>query len=145
MVAAVILPKDRPLKRPLLLAALAALAASIRATLFLGRGVSWAMALLTLPVYWLMISIATWIAVLQFFAKKRRWIRTAHGVSRIKPQMTAAAEAKPVPAPKPAAAPREFERDRPADAARGAGDEGDAIGERGHGGEPARKRNCRGF
>lgn len=83
-------------------AALAALAASIRASLFLGRGVSWAMALLTLPVYWLMTSIATWIAVLQFFAKKRRWIRTAHGVSRIKPQMTAAAEAKPVPQLKPA-------------------------------------------
>jgi cellulose synthase/poly-beta-1,6-N-acetylglucosamine synthase-like glycosyltransferase len=85
-------------------AGLASLAASIRASFFLGRGFSWAAALLTLPAYWLMISIATWIAVLQFFAKKRRWTKTAHGVSRIKPQMmasTAAPETKPAPAPKP--------------------------------------------
>ena len=86
-------------------AGLAALASSIRASLFLGRGFSWGLALLTLPAYWLMISLATWIAVLQFFAKNRRWTKTAHGVSRIRPQMTAstaAPEAKPTPAPKPA-------------------------------------------
>lgn len=88
-------------------AGLAALASSIRASLSLGRGIGWVMALVTLPVYWLMISLATWIAVLQFFTKNRRWAKTAHGVSRIKPQAPQAGKAVPSPPPvsKPEPAP----------------------------------------
>ncbi|QIG48893.1 glycosyltransferase [Nordella sp. HKS 07] len=83
------------------LAGLAALAISVRAALALGRGFGWAMALATLPVYWLMISLATWIAVLQFFTKSRRWSKTAHGVSRVKPQSAQAGKAAPSPSPSP--------------------------------------------
>lgn len=88
-------------------ACLTALATSVRASLYLGRGFSWVMALITLPAYWLMISVATWIAVLQFFTKSRRWTKTAHGVSRIKPQATPVSppEPKTVPAPVAAQAP----------------------------------------
>jgi len=83
------------------LAGLAALAISVRAALALGRGFGWAMALATLPVYWLMISLATWIAVLQFLTKSRRWSKTAHGVSRVKPQSAQAGKAAPSPSPSP--------------------------------------------
>lgn len=78
-------------------AGLASLVSSVRASLSLGRGFGWAMALVTLPVYWLMISLATWIAVLQFFAKSRRWSKTAHGVSRIRPQAVQAVKAVRAP------------------------------------------------
>lgn len=85
-----------------LFAGLAALATSIRASLFIGRGFGWVMALVTLPAYWLMVSLATWIAVLQFFTKNRRWSKTAHGVSRVKPEAAQSApkEARPQDAPK---------------------------------------------
>ncbi len=63
----------------------------------------WVMALVTLPAYWLMISVATWIAVLQFFTKNRRWTKTAHGVSRIKPQATPVSPPEPKAVPAPAA------------------------------------------
>ncbi|MGE0006494.1 MAG: glycosyltransferase [Parvibaculaceae bacterium] len=65
-----------------------AMAAGIRASLFLGRG-PWFATLLTLPVYWLLISIASWIAVVQYFSGVTRWAKTPHGASRVKPQLAA--------------------------------------------------------
>lgn len=65
---------------------LAAMAAAIRTCLFLGRG-AWIVTVLTLPVYWLLISIASWVAVAQYFFGVTRWARTPHGVSRVKPQV----------------------------------------------------------
>jgi cellulose synthase/poly-beta-1,6-N-acetylglucosamine synthase-like glycosyltransferase len=65
-----------------------AMAAGIRASLFLGRG-PWFATLLTLPVYWLLISIASWIALVQYFSGVTRWAKTPHGVSRVKPQLAA--------------------------------------------------------
>jgi cellulose synthase/poly-beta-1,6-N-acetylglucosamine synthase-like glycosyltransferase len=71
-----------------------AMAATIRASLFLGRGgISWATTILTAPAYWLMISAATWLAILQYFTAARHWAKTPHGVSRVKPQ--AGPEKKP--------------------------------------------------
>ena len=75
------------------LAYVAAMASTIRATLFLGRNVSWVTTILTAPAYWLMISAAAWLAVLQYFTAARHWAKTPHGVSRIKPQV--GAEKKP--------------------------------------------------
>lgn len=74
---------------------LVAIICAIRASLYLGRG-AWIAAIITLPIYWLLVSLASWLAVLQFFSGSYRWAKTAHGLSRIKPQIG------PVP-PKPAA------------------------------------------
>jgi cellulose synthase/poly-beta-1,6-N-acetylglucosamine synthase-like glycosyltransferase len=64
----------------------AAMAAAIRTRLFLGHG-AWIMTILTLPVYWLLISVASWVAVMQYFSGVTRWANTPHGVSRVKPQI----------------------------------------------------------
>lgn len=70
-----------------LVAFLTSMAATVRATLFLGRNVSWVTTIMTAPVYWLMISVATWLAALQYFTAAWHWAKTPHGVSRIKPQI----------------------------------------------------------
>ena len=73
-----------------------AMACTIRASLFLGRGgLSWTATILTVSAYWLMISAATWLAVLQYFTAAQRWTKTPHGVTRLKPQV--GAEKKPAP------------------------------------------------
>jgi hypothetical protein len=81
---------------------LAAVAAPIRSSLFLGRGAS-IITILMLPAYWLLISVASWVAVLQYFSRGMHWAKTPHGVSRVKPQIVA--EKKPdkpaVPQPRP--------------------------------------------
>lgn len=64
-----------------------AIATAIRSCLFLGRG-GWVITILTLPVYWFLISVASWLAVAQYFAGVTRWVKTPHGVSRVKPQVT---------------------------------------------------------
>ena len=76
----------------------AATAASIRTRLFLGRGAG-IITILTLPVYWLLISIASWVAVMQYFSGVTRWGKTPHGVSRVKPQIVT--EKKPDKPAKP--------------------------------------------
>lgn len=80
------------------LAFLAAMASAIRSSLFLGRSVPWSLTVLTVPVYWLMNSLAAWLAVLQYFTGLRGSTRTPHGVTRIRPQI-GPKEAKPAPAP----------------------------------------------
>jgi hypothetical protein len=76
--------------------------ASVRTSLSLGRA-TWIIAILTLPLYWLLISVASWVAVVHFFCGVTRWAKTPHGVSRMKPQILA--EKKPdkpaVPQPRP--------------------------------------------
>lgn len=82
------------------------MAAAIRTSIFLGRGAGLG-TLLTLPFYWLLISIASWVAVAQYFSGATRWAKTPHGLSRIKPQVNG--EKKPdvkVPAPTPPANPQ---------------------------------------
>jgi cellulose synthase/poly-beta-1,6-N-acetylglucosamine synthase-like glycosyltransferase len=79
---------------------LAAIAAAIRTTLFLGRG-EWVTTILTLPAYWLLISVASWVAVLQYFSGVTRWAKTPHGVSRIKLQIAAEKKTEGKAAAKP--------------------------------------------
>ena len=88
---------------------LTAMAAAVRTSLFLGRG-GWVMTILTLPFYWLLISLASWVAVVQYFSGATQWTKTPHGVSRIKPQIapekkpdakTQAATPSPGPQPRP--------------------------------------------
>jgi cellulose synthase/poly-beta-1,6-N-acetylglucosamine synthase-like glycosyltransferase len=79
---------------------LAAMASAIRTTLFLGRG-AWIPTILTLPLYWLLISIATWVAVLQYFWGATHWAKTPHGLSRIKPQAAEKKSDKPAPGIQP--------------------------------------------
>ncbi|MGE0241224.1 MAG: glycosyltransferase [Parvibaculaceae bacterium] len=89
----------------------AAMAAAVRTSLYLGRG-AWIPTILTLPVYWLLISIASWIAMAQYFWGVTRWAKTPHGVSRMKPQ--AMADKKPEKQPdKKAEKPPEKKADRP--------------------------------
>ena len=97
--AAVLVLLDMPAPEPLWLFLLslygfvaqlgyvAAMACTIRASLFLGRGVPWVTTILTAPAYWLMISVATWLAVLQYFTAAQRWTKTPHGVTRLKQQV----------------------------------------------------------
>ena len=68
------------------------MAAATRSSMYLGRG-AWIATIMTLPIYWLMISIASWIALGQYFSGVMRWAKTPHGLSRIKSQT--AAEKKP--------------------------------------------------
>jgi hypothetical protein len=75
---------------------LAATAAAIRACQFLGRG-AWITTIATLPLYWLLISLASWIAVVQYFSGVTRWAKTPHGLGRVKSQITV--EKKPDTAP----------------------------------------------
>ena len=103
------------------LAFLAAMASAIRSSLFLGRSVPWSLTVLTVPAYWLMISLAAWLAVLHYFTGMRGSTKTPHGVTRIRPQIgpkeakpaaeakqAVEAEKKPVAAPerKPLTAPQ---------------------------------------
>lgn len=81
---------------------LAATAVAIRTCLFLGRG-AWIITIATLPVYWLLISVASWIAVVQYFSGVTRWAKTPHGVSRVKPQIAAERKADKTPAGNPPA------------------------------------------
>jgi cellulose synthase/poly-beta-1,6-N-acetylglucosamine synthase-like glycosyltransferase len=67
---------------------LAAMVSALRTTLFLGRG-GWISTILTLPFYWLLVSFATWAAVVQYFSGVTRWAKTPHGFSRVKPQAVA--------------------------------------------------------
>ena len=67
---------------------LAATVAAMRTSLFLGRG-AWITTILTLPVYWLLVSMASWAALLQYFWGVASWTKTPHGVSRVKPQVLA--------------------------------------------------------
>jgi cellulose synthase/poly-beta-1,6-N-acetylglucosamine synthase-like glycosyltransferase len=78
----------------------AAMTVAIRTRLFLGRG-AWIITILTLPAYWLMISVASWIAVLQYFSGVMRWAKTPHGVSRMKPQIVAERKPDPPASPQP--------------------------------------------
>ncbi len=79
---------------------LAAMAAAIRTSWFLGSG-AWVFTILTLPVYWLLISIASWVAVVQYFSGVTSWAKTPHGVSRVKPQIVAEKKPDKTPAIKP--------------------------------------------
>lgn len=81
---------------------LAATAAAIRTCLFLGRG-AWITTIVTLPLYWLLISVASWIAVVQYFSGVTRWAKTPHGVSRVKPQIAVEKKADKTPAGNPGA------------------------------------------
>lgn len=80
----------------------ATMMAAVRTSLTLGRG-AWIVTILTLPLYWLLISIASWVAVVHYFSGVTRWAKTQHGVSRMRPQITA--EKKPdkpaTPQPRP--------------------------------------------
>lgn len=67
------------------LAFLTAMTSMARSSLFLGRGFSWAATILTAPIYWLLVSLATWLAVLQYFTGARHWTKTPHGMTRIRP------------------------------------------------------------
>ncbi len=73
---------------------LLAMACTLRASLYLGRGISWGTVILTAPVYWLMVSVATWLAVLQYFTAAHRWAKTPHGVTRVKPQVAPTSQQK---------------------------------------------------
>ena len=79
---------------------LAAMAAAVRTSLFLGSG-AWISTILTLPVYWLLISVASWVAVVQYFSGVTSWAKTPHGVSRVKPQIVAEKKPDKTPAIKP--------------------------------------------
>lgn len=83
-----------------LLAYLVAVAAAIRAALLMGRG-AWATTILTLPAYWLLVSVASWLAVLQYFSRTTRWAKTTHGVSRLKPQIGPEKKTEKTAAPQP--------------------------------------------
>ncbi len=76
----------------------AAMMAAVRTSLLLGRG-AWMITILTLPLYWLLISLASWVAVVQYFFGVSSWVKTPHGESRIKPQIVA--EKPPAPQPRP--------------------------------------------
>ncbi len=76
------------------LAFLATMASAARSSLFLGGGLSWGMTVMTVPVYWLMISLASWLAVLQYFTGFKGSTRTRHGMTRVRPQI-GPKEAKP--------------------------------------------------
>lgn len=90
------------------LAFMITMTATARSSLFLGRGFSWVATILTAPVYWLLVSLATWLAVLHYFTGTRRWTKTPHGITRIRPQIGPKDEKKPAEAEKkpPAAAAR---------------------------------------
>jgi len=45
----------------------------------------WHGTLATLPLYWLLISAAAWIALWQFAARPFHWNKTEHGLSRVAP------------------------------------------------------------
>jgi hypothetical protein len=42
------------------------------------RGVAWV--LLTIPVYWMLLSIAAWRALIQLFTAPYYWEKTEHGL-----------------------------------------------------------------
>lgn len=42
----------------------------------------WLVPILTMPVYWLLISVAAWLALWQFIAAPFHWNKTEHGLSR---------------------------------------------------------------
>jgi cellulose synthase/poly-beta-1,6-N-acetylglucosamine synthase-like glycosyltransferase len=84
---------------------LAATAAAIRACLFLGRG-AWIATIVTLPLYWLLISAVSWIAVVHYFAGVTRWAKTPHGLSRVKPQIAVEKKAGKAPSGNPPARPQ---------------------------------------
>ena len=43
----------------------------------------WGFSLVTLPIYWLLISFAAWVALREFAVAPFRWNKTQHGLSRI--------------------------------------------------------------
>jgi cellulose synthase/poly-beta-1,6-N-acetylglucosamine synthase-like glycosyltransferase len=92
---------------------LAAMAAAVRTRLFLGRG-AWIITILTLPAYWLLISLASWVAVLQYFSGVTRWAKTPHGVSRVKPQIVAEKKPDKPAGPQPPSLGAEAKLDKPA-------------------------------
>jgi len=47
-------------------------------------GRAWAMAILTMPVYWLLISVAAWLALWEFMRTPFQWNKTSHGLSRFR-------------------------------------------------------------
>jgi len=47
----------------------------------------WLVPVLTMPVYWLLISIAAWLALWQFVAAPFYWNKTEHGLSRAQQQL----------------------------------------------------------
>lgn len=65
-----------------------ALIAGRRALRRLGIG-GWWLSLATMPVYWLLISVAAWLAVWEFIARPFHWNKTQHGLSRLKPREAA--------------------------------------------------------
>lgn len=46
----------------------------------------WWMVLLTMPIYWFLISIAGWCALWQFMCRPHHWNKTVHGQSRFQKQ-----------------------------------------------------------
>ncbi len=59
----------------------AGLIAGRRALRRLGMG-GWWLSLATMPLYWLLISLAAWMGAWQFIAKPFHWNKTEHGLSR---------------------------------------------------------------
>ena len=50
------------------------------------RGIrGWYGTLATLPLYWLLMSAAAWLALWQFAAKPFHWNKTEHGLSHVAP------------------------------------------------------------
>ena len=48
------------------------------------RGISgWTGTLLTMPAYWLLMSVAAWYALWQFIAAPFHWNKTEHGLSKL--------------------------------------------------------------
>ncbi len=48
----------------------------------------WWLTLATLPIYWLLASVAAWLALWQFITNPFYWNKTRHGLSRFTPQFT---------------------------------------------------------
>ncbi len=56
-----------------------------RALRRLGIG-GWWLSLATMPFYWLLMSLAAWLAVWDFIAQPFHWNKTEHGLSRLQPR-----------------------------------------------------------
>ena len=44
---------------------------------------NWWMTIVTLPFYWLLLSVAAWLALWQFIVAPFKWNKTEHGLSRL--------------------------------------------------------------
>lgn len=65
------------------------------------RGIAgWVGTLATLPLYWLLMSAAAWLAVWQFFTAPFHWNKTDHGLSRLMRPVRPQARRDTAPAPR---------------------------------------------